>query len=912
MPTKGKNDNYDAIGGIIDFILAESEKPPEKRRPVKPPTGVSASSALTDAIFASLEKPGVFISNTLIDEFNSALDVKIAQVDFFGGRGNLKLTTNNLGGWLRDPGGQIQKAMNNAKADRKAARARMIGESIDDFLTTAWAHKYGDLESKKIALANASANEKAEAYKISRAVGQSVASSLSRDFIDNRTVESLGRKTFGNRWFTMDEQEKLKFSSKLGAESNRKEIESSVDRDFMANRTVELLGQKTFGNRWFTMNEQEKLEFSSKLGAKSNRKEIESYLARRYGRTEAENFDHLLKKKGYEDKIDVFDPDLYRELENNYLTEKIYSLKDAPAGSEGEKQRKIYEKTKMLINLKTKHEIGILKDRLKKGNLSDDEKREIERAINDAEIVLREIGGVHSLSAEVGRWEGYLNSIKMLGGPTGTNVVGSILNGDFFNADKNKLTPVKKVPLEKMPGVEIYVAKKDRNKVQNAYNEMGEALYYATPRSLFRTFFYNGELFARGLYKNNEQLKELLDGLGATGVLGKAIGADNVIDSIYSLDGKELNEYISKTLERIQTQLASGTLSIKDFEKIEKLLKQSKNLKNLTKIFSFPARTKKMIEDKIKGVFDVPLKKARQRIYDAIMKNEALRNWITKTLGESMLKEFVAKGGLRNLIKPLVSAVAGALGIALTPLASIAITIGVNIAMDLAGKIAKVFVQIMLVAIVGLIAGIVVLGGSVGSWKKWNRKTYSYNYVVPDTVNQCSAYGNQGYYIPPNGGGGGSPGPIIPPGWEGADDLYELYKRAREYVSETYGRSIYVELALVVCPGGPGCESINGAWCYSGLDYVYCKVDKLLGASNRYAYLLFVHELIHQIQGDSCPSMVREWGADYLSEGAGGYGCRVSTSACTPEEAVNAALCWDTSTACYRDVAAQVNGGACE
>jgi len=58
--------------------------------------------------------------------------------------------------------------------------------------------------------------------------------------------------------------------------------------------------------------------------------------------------------------------------------------------------------------------------------------------------------------------------------------------------------------------------------------------------------------------------------------------------------------------------------------------------------------------------------------------------------------------------------------------------------------------------------------------------------------------------------------------------------------------------------------------------------------------------------------MVREWGADYLSQGGGGYGCRVSTSACTPEEAVNAALCWDTSTACYRDVAGQVNGGACD
>jgi hypothetical protein len=31
-----------------------------------------------------------------------------------------------------------------------------------------------------------------------------------------------------------------------------------------------------------------------------------------------------------------------------------------------------------------------------------------------------------------------------------------------------------------------------------------------------------------------------------------------------------------------------------------------------------------MIEDRIKGVFDVPLKKARQRIYDAIMKMRLL------------------------------------------------------------------------------------------------------------------------------------------------------------------------------------------------------------------------------------------------------------------------------------------------
>lgn len=874
MPTKGKNDNYDAIGGIIDFILAESEKPPEKRRPVKPPTGVSASSALTDAIFASLQNPGVFISNTMVKEFNDALDIKIAQVDFFDGRGKLKLTTNNLGSWLRDPGGQIQKAMDNVKADRKAGRARMVGEAIDDFLTTAWAHKYGNLEAKQIALANASANEKAESYKIARAVGQSVA--------------------------------------------------SYAERDFVANRAVDLLGQKTFGNRWFTMNEQEKLDFSSKLGAKSSRKEIESYLSRRYSDTEVQNFNNALGKKKLGEEVDIFNPELYRELEDNYLTEKIYSLRDAPEGSEQEEQRKIYEKTKLLINLdKIKQETYALKDRLKEGNLSADEKKEIERAIKDKEKVLREVGGAHSLFTGIGKWEGYLNSIKMLGGPTGTNVVGLILNGDFFDPRKNNLTPVKKVTLEKIPGVEIYVSKKDRNRVQNAYNEMGEALYYATPRSLFRTFFYNGELFARGLYKNNEQLKELLNGLGATGVLGKAIGADNVIDSIYSLDGKELNEYISKTLEGIQTQLASGTLSIKDFEKIEKLLKQSKNLKNLTKIFSFPARTKKMIEDKIKEVFDVPLKKARQRIYDAIMKNEALRNWITKTLGESMLKDFVAKGGLRNLIKPLVSAVAGALGIALTPLASIAITIGVNIAMDLVGKIAKVLVQIMLVAIVGLIAAIVVLGGSVGSWKKWNRKTFSYNYVVPDTVNQCPAYGGQNYNIPPpDGGGGWVPGPGLPPDWEGAKGVYEIFKRARDYVSREYG-TVNTELVLLDCNSGSDptgmCAAIDWAWCYSASS-IYCKVDKLTSASPQYVFALSVHELIHQLQR-GCTTDIREWGADYLSSNGGGYvfstpsGCKrateINTSSCSRQEAVDAALCRNTNTDCFRQISGQILGRFC-
>ena len=869
MPNKSKNDNYDAIGGILDFIFAEAEKPPEKRRPVKPPTEVSVSSALTDAIFASLEKPGVFISNSIVKEFNDALDTKIMQVDFFGGRGSLKLSTNNLGNWLRDPGGQVQKAMDNVKADRKAARARMLGETIDDFLTTAWAHKYGNLEAKQITLANASANEKSESYKVARAVGKSMT--------------------------------------------------TAGQNDFMVNRTVDLIGQKTFGSYWYSMNEKERTEFSSKLQKGSSHKEVMEFLAKNYSATEAKNFDRVLGKSDYNKSIDIYNPELYKDLENDYLTGKIYSLQNAAPGSEEEKQRKIYEKTQMFIKLKTQKQITDLKDKLREGNLSADEKREIENAINDAEIALRSIGGRHNVVANIGKWEGYLNSLKMLGGPLGTNVVGAIITGDYFDPGKNNLTPVEKRKIVEMPGVEIYVAAKSHNKLSSAYNEMGEALYYATPRSLFRTFFYNGELFARGLYKNNEQLKNLLNTAGA-GVLG-----DEIVKDIFSFSGKELDKQISDALEKLKMHIGSGTLSQKDFEKIQKLLERSKRFKNLTNALSIPARTKKLLEDGVKKFLDGPLRKMREGIVNTIMKNEGLKNLITKTFGEGLLKEFAKNGGLKNLIKPLVSAVAGALGIALTPLASIFITIGVNIAMDLVGKITKVFAQVMLLAIVGLIAGIVVLGGSVGSWMKWNKKTYSYNYVVPDTVNQCPAYGRMNYNISNSDGSDDwilEPG--LPPYWEGASDVYEIFKRARDYVSSTYG-TVKTGLILLDCNSGNDstgmCAEIGWAWCYSASS-IYCKVDKVTKTTPEYAFALFVHELLHQIQGRGCSTDLREWGADYLSSNGGAYsfstpsGCKkatqINTSSCSKEEAVGAALCRNTNTDCFRQVSSQILDRFCE
>ncbi len=868
MPGKRKSNNYDAVGGIFGFIFAEAQKPRERRRPVKRPTGISASSVLTDAIFASLENPGVFISDTIVKEFNDALDIKIAQIDFLGGRGGLKLSSNSIGNWIRDPGGQVQRAINNAKADRKASRARMLGETMDDFLTTAWAHKYGDLEAKEIVLASAAAREKAESYKIARAIGQNVKST------------------------------------------------PTVEKDFMINRTVDLIGEKTFGMRWHSMSEREKMDFSHRLAVGSTHRDMIDFLTRAYGAVEANNFDHALKKRSYDEVLDIYDAEVYRELENSHLTEKIDLLRGAAPGSKEEKQRKIYEKARLFVNLRRKEEIAALQAQLKKGGLSPDERRETERKIRDAEIAQKVVGGRNTIVTNIGKWEGYLGTISMLGGPLGTNVVGSVLSGDFFDSRKNQFAPVQAVKVQGMPGVEIYVAKKDKNKVQNVYNEMGEALYYATPRALFRTFFFNGELFARGLYKTNGQLKELLDASG-TGVLGS-----DVVNGILSLRGKDLDRYIHDTLEAMRLHIGSGHFSQEDLDKLEKLLKQSKNFKNLTNVFSMPARTKKLIEDSINKVFNERFRKMREGIVNSLMNNPAIKDLITKTFGDALLKEFVARGGLRNLIRPLVSAIAGALGLSLTPVVSIVITIVVNVAMDLVGKIAKVFVQIMLVAMVGFFAAIVLLGGSIGSWKKWNRKTFSYNYAVPGTVSQCPAYG--GYSIPrPERPSDQLLDPRLPADWRGAGDVNEVFRRAKAYVSSMYG-SVGTNLVLLDCSSGSDptgmCARIGWAWCYSASS-IYCKVDKLTKTSSQYAFSLFVHELLHQLQRGGSTDL-REWGADYLSDNGGGYtfstpsGCKkatqINTSSCSGQDAVNVALGRDTSSNCYRQISSQILGRFCQ
>lgn len=70
----------DALGLVFDFIFTESQKPPDKRKPVKI-TGFDGTSEYIDASAAVLENPGQFVNKTAVDAFNDVVNTEVAIVN---------------------------------------------------------------------------------------------------------------------------------------------------------------------------------------------------------------------------------------------------------------------------------------------------------------------------------------------------------------------------------------------------------------------------------------------------------------------------------------------------------------------------------------------------------------------------------------------------------------------------------------------------------------------------------------------------------------------------------------------------------------------------------------------------------------------------------------------------------------
>ncbi len=679
------------------------------------------------------------------------------------------------------------------------------------------------------------------------------------------------------------------------------------------------MGRKTFGSNWDNLSENEKIKFTEFLtNGKISTIDTQKFLVKNFGKQPAQNFGRVLLSFADNEKVEISDPEVYKTIENDHITGRINALKGAAPNSPEEEKKKIYEKTKVMINLRTKKQIEDLKKKLNTPNLTPKERARINQAIQDGGTALRLVGGGTLLISAIGRWEGYINSINTVwGGFIGAkNLVPSIFNGDFFDSGKNPQGPTTESALgiKGLEGMKIIVARTGDNKLMNAYNQMGEALYYMTPRSVFRTLFINGEGFARILYRNGMSLKNAEKDFGGFGAQG--FDADQITKGINERVGDDLKNYINNALSAIT---AGGQLTPANLEKITKLLKNTKNMRNLTHIFSFPTRLNGVISKQISKVIGPQMVKARTRIVASFLKNKNIAKWVGKTGGGKLLREFIQKGGLKNLFKPIITAIAGTLGIALTPVGGFLINIATGAVMDLAVKGASVLLQIGQIILIAIVAAVVLgFGGAQKTWKKFNKKSYSYNYVVPDTVKQCDVYKDM--YGGGISGSNSYPGDPNFPSYTGDGTVFEIFAQAREYVSSNF-RPVSTSLVIIDCPGHEMCDAIGWAWCYSA-GSIYCKSDGLPSASPQYIYELSVHELLHQIQGwGACDTDMREWGADYLSNNGGGYtfstssGCikatQVDTSSCSGDEATNAALCWDTGTSCWNSIRSQINSRFC-
>lgn len=723
MGSRKASENYDVLGSIFDFVFKETKKKPEKRQNVKA-SGIAGEGLLADALASTLENPGIFISDTILADFNDSLDADLAVFDF-NDKGKIKVSTKSVVDFIKDPSAFVDKARARAESQRKGQRAKYVGGFINDYLTAAWSYKFANEEAQQIALANLTANEKKESYKISRAVGQ-----------------NYRQAAFGV---------------------------PSTDYDFMAERNVQLIGKEVFGSGWDSMAMRDKENFETLVSGMSIRttgkaseiNEIKNYLSQRYTPTEVKAFENIANKWQTEGKIlDIFNPSLYKELERKNLDQKIQSLSTAPAGSQGAEKRKIYEKMRLVIERDKKaiaNEISNLNNRLSSTN-DPKLKNDIRKEIKDLNRTMRVIDG-DSLLGHVGKWEGYINSLNTVwGGFMGApNLVPSILNGDFFDSRKNTLTPLKE---SKFAGNKILVAKDSNRRLMKAYNEFGENLYYITPRSMLKTAFYNGEGFARLLYKNLSGLEKSMAGKGFDDILKKFstdIGGEGMRFTLDNGSIGNIDDYVNEIIDQIK---AKGNLSADELKRLEKMMQNSASLKKLTNNFSFFSRKIDELRGKITNSIAARGLKLRERFAARLLRNPNIEKWLVKSGASKLLGQWVAKGGLKTLVQSLVTTVAGAIGMVGTPLGSIIVTAVTWIATDLLMKALKVFFElgklVILVAIAILVTLILFSANTVG---KFNKRQYAYSNAVPDSVVKCSLYDE----IPINPGDDPWSPAIIPP-----------------------------------------------------------------------------------------------------------------------------------------------------
>lgn len=739
MAKQQRDQTISSVSDILGFILEQSEKPVDKRRPVNAQTAdFQTDSEYVSTLVDALALPGTFVGDEFLKTMESMVNPTFEIKTYRDRIGKTKISTADLPDFFENPDEFVDKLFEKNKNISKQSKLQWAGEQMKMLA--------GSTYAKKMKLFDSYSPEMKDILE--RALGQSAMKSSQETDMTwmARASEKIYKEGYLNKELKRLESE----ISRAIDPHTRKRFEGEIQKInnlYKSSFTPPKPGEKVNVDGAFQglLQEEFKAFGNNILGGRKvedlNKEEFGEYSKA----IQANNTVSLWRS--------------YQDLPKNQeqFKKAFQSLKENKKLLDQQKKA-VRSGGKFTINGKEidygQYDSGEIKLELKNIN-------QRIRGVNSARSSLNSV----RLWGTIGDLEGKYYGIQSTLGPGG---IEALLNGDFFDPKKGYWgCPTTKGELNvKGTTLEFYKANhKEGKKLTNNYNEAMTKIYYYTPAGMLKNLV-TGEGFAWRANQKQEQIKKLFgfEHKAAEGVLAGVLepGFWNFFREYQKANPTEQailltqNSQYGLLLGKVLIGMKNSKIA-KKFLKAEKLAKQFNMLSKLGYAFNTPSRLLKELQYKTIGVLQ---EKFRNGVVSLLMK---LKMFSGKEVS-SMLTSWAAKGGGKALTAAISNAIIGALGLAGTAVAGplgLAISLAASMALE---KIAKVALKVFIFALVGVFGVAIMIGGISGT-KKY-AQVDGYSQVVPGEVQYNENF--ESYGGGKEGGEGGDDdiprGPdIIPP-----------------------------------------------------------------------------------------------------------------------------------------------------
>lgn len=822
----GSKKNEATVGSIYDFVFSESRKTPDKVRPVKA-TGVDSTDSYVNAITAVLEDPLMYVNKTTEDAIRGVANIDIASIEVGPGpTEKVKFSSGNIKDLLNNDMKFVDNAFNKMEAARKAGKATAFGLGVAGLTSAIMARKSGlDWETQDalahMGKSSSDPTKNLDTRARSAALAQkhweeSDFTNISKDVL----IQSYGEKQGTEMYEALQEiGRKYQKEKAKGREGNMANVFDLKENSFLKLYPI-------FENTELAHKTRDAKEAAGRARKLGDVKGAEQYEAKAEGYRNAQNLVNVFSSEGAKD-----------DFKSKYILRSKKELEDFK--KEIEQLRKSNDPNKAQKIRDIQKQARSIQGQLRGFRLQDR---------------VRGLGELETFYGSVQQSWKYV---------VGGELLPAIISGDFFDSRKNTAfnwQPTKKVNFDlgvvdkggKERSIEIHVAKAGYdNPIKQKYYDRMTSLYYWTPGGIVNTLT-TGEGFAYQAFKERELFRKNFE---------KEFGEGFDINKLFGKDRDKYLEELKRKLGEEKYQKLIGFLASN-----EKVFKKFERLQGVANRFGFIGRTKDKITGFFTSAFADATKGLRVRFAKVFLKN------IKGDAAKKIVESWVMKGGAKVLVEGIKASLkaylAGATGGAGAVL-NFLVDIAADVAISLAGKIAKPVIKVMIMvffittvgALVNTVTNVMFVANILGP----------YSHVAPNEI----ILGDTDYVVDVgpefyDGSGGDVPGVDVPI-FDGPMD--SIFRQ----VAESMGLS-NVSLVLLDCSGKDAgnsrCADIGDkAYCYAAGN-IYCRIDNICRSSGCLSRL-FRHELIHIKQGRygnaPYPSVMREWGADYLSENGGGY-----------------------------------------